>query len=208
MRELNLSCFNEKIFAKIKVKQNNNKAHAIHVCYSPAASGASGSYNTATNSIGYIHDYIHSSILLHESIHALQNIGNYYTKMANMGRNQDTGVANPGFANLEFETMLIINIGEEYGDSYLNEIKGGGDYPHSLINLENEYNSWIRVLRILMIIIINYNQINWSDFDTKYNYFLDIYSKYPKNYKSELLSIDPLLIKDLLKNMANCKIVR
>ncbi|MGV6944456.1 hypothetical protein [Sphingobacterium kyonggiense] len=142
---------------------------------------------------------------LHELIHYYQDLSGHYPNMSTMGKSKDTGKANKGFSNIEFETRLLLDIMKGYGDEYINELDNGHLLTAQEVStIRKDYEIFINSFRDENNNLINSNTIDRSNFNTQYQKFLNLYATKSKNYQSEIdSSLEPKVLDELLKFIFN-----
>jgi len=146
--------------------------------------------------------------MLHELIHYYQDMSGYYPDMASMGRDKDTRVTSKGFANLEFETMLIDNIRTGIPDNYLNQLKESKLLPVAeLAKIRDEYNDFLKSFKDSQGKLRDIAQMDKPKLLSDYSKFLDLYATKSKDYRSEIFAdMEPKALLDLLKYInEHCK---
>ncbi len=118
-------------------------------------------------------------------------------------RNRITGEASPGFANIEFEVMFLQTLLDGYGDKYIGEIDNGETYGNTSL-LGEEYDSWLASFIDASGNFRSFDSLDAVAFRERYDYFLNIYAAHSKNYRSELLDLDPYIVQQLLNTLTNC----
>jgi len=114
-------------------------------------------------------------------------------------------IGQKGFANLEFETRLLLDIMKGYPDEYLDELKGGGELTtQELKTIRKEYNEFINSFRDANKNLLNPNTLDKSNFNTQYQKFLNLYATKSANYQSDIdNSLEPKVLDELLKFIFN-----
>jgi hypothetical protein len=164
-------------------------------CITPGMYNAT--YSSANKSISFATDYssTRSDLLGHEMFHGFQDM--YYPGgIAAYGKNAATGVALPGFTNIEFEQAVFSDI---VYNSRLAFQTGTDpqkvDYENWLNTITNSFTSYPQ---------LTVGTAAYNDFITKYNGFLAQYSTNPDNpYKGTTISLDPSALINLFKQ-SNC----
>jgi len=93
--------------------------------------------------VGYIYDYVHDMSTLHEILHYYQDLSGHYPNMRKMGKGPD-GKASKGFANIEFEVRLFLDIMKGYGNEYEYELENSNLVsPNEMDIIKGDYGRFI-----------------------------------------------------------------
>lgn len=158
-------------------------------------------YNPANQSFTFSNEAIatpaFSSLLEHEFFHAYQN-ALYPNGISSYGLNQTTGIASPGFVNIEFEQAVFNDIVSNNYDTFTN----GSPVQ------KNAYSSWIKGIRGNGT---GYTKLTpgtpaYTQFVNQFNTFLSQYNSIPGNpYTSAVINLDPKALVNFLNNSnPNC----
>jgi len=124
--------------------------------------------------------------------------------MKNMGKDQG-GKASKGYANIEFEVRLILDIMKGYGSEYMDELKGSRLLTKDeLVSIEDGYDKFIKSFRGADGKLLNPQAMNQTGFMADYDRFLGYYATKSENYRSEVdRTMKPKALIELLKNIRN-----
>jgi len=196
--EEDFGCFPKNILKAIESKQGSL---TVNVCFQSKEFGPNGTYNPKTKTIGYINSYVDDMTTLHELIHYYQALSGHYPNMSSM----IGSIGQKGFANLEFETRLLLDIMKGYPDEYITELRDGGLLTaHELGIIDEDYKKFINSFRDAKKNLLNPNTLDKSNFNTQYQKFLNLYATKSANYQSEIdSSLEPKVLDELLTFIFN-----
>ncbi|MES2060935.1 MAG: hypothetical protein V4456_03390 [Bacteroidota bacterium] len=165
-------------------------------CISPGTGNAT--YNPGTKSINFTTDFAatFSNILGHELFHGYQDM--YYPGGTTAyGRNAATGVASPGFSNIEFEQAVFNDI----------LYKGENTAFHQGTQAQQDaYRNWINTITngSTSYPKLTVGTTAYNNFITQYNSFLTQFSTIPGGtYSGTTINLNPSALINLL-NKSNC----
>jgi len=197
----NYGCFPSGILKAVQHKQG--KTGTLTICL--GTGNLSGAYDPSTKTLGYVFaGYVDDMITLHEILHYYQDLSGYYPNMGKMGKDQN-GRTSKGFANIEFEVRLILDIMKGYGDEYVYELDGSGMLTTSELATINEgYKKFIESFRGTDKKLLNPHAMDMTKFRENYNRFLEYYATKSKSYRSEVdRNLEPKVLLELLKQVYN-----
>ena len=189
-------CFMATFFNALAAIQGTEP---LKICLKVSETGASGTYQSGT--IGFIAPSVSKEVFFHELIHYYQDISGVYPGFNQMGGN------GKGFANIEFETQLMIDIVNGYGDGYLNQLDESLFFGDEYKIVDKEYRDWLGEIFLTDgVKIKDMSILNQPAFKNGYLRFLKLYATKSKYYKSEIFeSMEPSVLKSLFSQPTiNC----
>jgi len=196
LTEEDFGCFPKNILKAIHQKQGTT---VLNVCLKLNLAGASATYSPSDKTIGFISTNISDVTNIHELIHYYQDLSAHYPNMIQMAS------GNKGFANIEFETRLLLDIMKGYPDEFISELRKGGLLTkEELYNAGETYNTFIQSFRDTNKNLLNPNTLDKSNFNIQYKKFLTFYATKSKNYQSDFYSdMEPKALYELLNFVFN-----
>jgi hypothetical protein len=157
----------------------------------------SANYSASTKTISFTTEYTitRSDVLGHELFHAYQDM--YYPGgTASYGRNAATGVASPGFSNIEFEQAIFSDILYNERTAFQNgSPQQKNAYENWLTTITNDFTTYPKLTA---------GTTAYNNFITQYNGFLSQFSSIAESaYYGPTISLNPSAIITLF-NQSNC----
>jgi len=198
-------CFAAAVLKAVQSKQGANGA--LNISLKASQSGPNGAYNPATRTMEYIYaDYVDAMSTFHEILHYYQDLSGHYPNMKNMGIGPG-GKKSKGFANIEFEVRLILDIMKGYGDEYVYELDESDLPTNEMQTIIEDYERFIKSFKGADKKLLNPEAMNMTKFGVDYTKFLGYYATKSKNYRSDVdINLKPKALLELLKTVYNnCK---
>ncbi|QHS54835.1 hypothetical protein GWR56_04465 [Mucilaginibacter sp. 14171R-50] len=157
----------------------------------------SASYSPTDKSISFTTDYAatRADILQHEMFHGYQDL--YYPGgTAGYGKNSSTGIASPGFSNIEFEQAVFSDIVNNEVVAFQNGTpEQQTSYRNWLAGLTNDFTSYPKLTS---------GTTDYNNFIEQYTSFLNQFNNLPNNPLSgPIINLDPKALINLF-NQTNC----